>query len=518
LKIPYFFLISIAIAGMHGQTALNTPKARPQTPLPPRIRTLLSQITADDLRGDLSFLASDALQGRFTPSPGLDAAAEFVASRFRAAGLEPGGDQQYFQTARMVDRRLPKLTGALKVQVAGRTLTVAPDKLSLYSATDAAKFANTPALVFASPDMDALKGSDVKEKVVLYAEPDLTGLRQDQAMAARRKQRAFSRALLSAGAALEVVASNSARQPPQARLLPSDEAQKREGAVLLAQSAELAQALRDAKGAKVTAEIPAPEDKPVIGKNVIAILRGSDPQLKATCILLTAHYDHIGTIATATGLTQPVENPSDDKVYNGANDDGSGTVSVIEIARAFAKYNPHPKRSIVFMTFFGEERGELGSEFYGDHPVFPLAKTMADVNLEQVGRTDASNGKQINTASLTGYDYSDVTCFLEKAGTLTGVRVYKDAQGSDDYFTQSDNWPLAQKGVPAHSLTVAFDYPDYHGLGDSWEKIDYENMARVDRMIALGLLNMANEPKAPAWNAQNAKTERFRAAQAKAHP
>jgi Zn-dependent M28 family amino/carboxypeptidase len=186
---------------------------------------------------------------------------------------------------------------------------------------------------------------------------------------------------------------------------------------------------------------------------------------------------------------------------------------VIEIARALAKLTPHPKRSIVFMTFFGEERGELGSEYYGKHPIFPIAKTAADVNLEQVGRTDSTVGSNVNSASLTGFDYSDVTKFFEDAGRETGIRVYRDPEASDAYFTRSDNDALAQQGVPAHSLTVAFDYPDYHGLGDEWQKIDYANMARVDRMIALGLLDIANSIEPPHWNAANPKTLPFRQAQ-----
>jgi hypothetical protein len=138
---------------------------------------------------------------------------------------------------------------------------------------------------------------------------------------------------------------------------------------------------------------------------------------------------------------------------------------------------------------------------------------VADINLEQVGRTDATTGKQIKTASLTGYDYSEVTAFLERAGKQTGIKVYKDDEASDAYFTRSDNAALAEQGVPAHSLTVAFDYPDYHRVGDEWQKIDYDNMAAVDRMVALALVNIANSPKAPAWNADNPKTEPFRQAQ-----
>ena len=263
-------------------------------------------------------------------------------------------------------------------------------------------------------------------------------------------------------------------------------------------------------------DFSAPDDRSVTVKNVVAILRGSDPQLKTTCVMLTAHYDHIGTKATAGRAANPeAKQDSSDQIFNGANDDGSGTVSVIEVARALAKLNPHPKRSLVFVTFFGEERGELGSQFYGKHPVFPVAKTVADVNLEQVGRTDSTVGKQIGNASVTGYDYSDVTKFLERAGRETGIKVYLDKTASDAYFTRSDNAAFAEQGVPAHSLSVAFDYPDYHGVGDEWQKVDYGNMAKVDRMVALALVEIANSARAPQWNAQNPKTAPFREAQHK---
>src|SRR5262249_28190204 len=198
-----------------------------------------------------------------------------------------------------------------------------------------------------------------------------------------------------------------------------------------------------------------------------------------------------------------------DNIFNGANDDGSGTVSVIELASAIASMKVRPKRSIIFMTFFGEERGLLGSRFYGRHPVFPIAKTIADLNLEQVGRTDSTEGPQIANASMTGFDYSDVGAIFKAAGELTGITVYKHERNSDAYFGRSDNQALADQGVPAHTLCTAFDYPDYHGAGDHWEKIDYENMAKVDRMVALGLLTIANSRQAPGWSQTNPKAARY---------
>ena len=129
----------------------------------------------------------------------------------------------------------------------------------------------------------------------------------------------------------------------------------------------------------------APKQTPAQLRNVVGILRGSDASLKETCVLVTAHYDHVGVNPNAEG----------DRIYNGANDDGSGTVSVVELAGALSKLKQRPKRSIIFVTFFGEEEGLFGSRYYAHHPVFPIAQTVADVNLEQIGRTDDSEGPHV---------------------------------------------------------------------------------------------------------------------------
>jgi len=254
--------------------------------------------------------------------------------------------------------------------------------------------------------------------------------------------------------------------------------------------------------------VAAPRQTEVALHNVIGILRGSDPGLKDTCVLLTAHYDHIGRLADGPG----------DRIYNGANDDGSGTVSVIEIARALASLPKHPRRSIVFMTFFGEEEGMVGSHYYARHPAWPIDKTVAQLNLEQVGRTDASDGPQIKTASITGYDFSEVPSILADAAQAAGVKVYKNPQNSDSYFSRSDNQSLAQLGIPAHTLCVAYDFPDYHKVSDSWDKIDYKNMAAVDCAVALGLLRLTSDEAPPKWNEQYGPARRYVEAGRRLHP
>ena len=244
-----------------------------------------------------------------------------------------------------------------------------------------------------------------------------------------------------------------------------------------------------------------PVNRPVKVRNVAGLLRGSDPNLKSTYLLVTAHYDHIGNHGS------PGE--KGDQLYNGANDDGSGTVSVIEIAAALATLKSHPKRSILFMTFFGEEHGLLGSRYYGRHPLVPIKETVADINLEQVGRTDDMEGPRVGAAALTGHGYSNISDVFAAAGSAEGIKLEKHPRFSDAFFGRSDNQALADLGVPAHTLCVAFVYPDYHGAGDHWEKIDYANMARIDRMVARGLLLMADDPVAPKWNASNPKAARY---------
>lgn len=484
------------------------------------MQRVLNSITAANLRGDLSFLASDALEGRYTPSPGLDVAAEFIASQFRAAGLEPGGDKDYFQTAEMIARHMGRAQSDMTVQAGGRTFKIPASAIAVIEGNQAASIGNASALVFDSPDPDLLKGADLSGKAVVVPILDRRKIPREKLYAAYTKMRAFDAAVASSKAALQIVVTGQQTPAPPPLLIPADEALQARVPELAVSSAELQKWIEKpvagAEERSVSIDLSAPDDRRVTVKNVAALLRGSDLQLKNTCVLLTAHYDHIGTKATAGRMANPdAKQDSKDQIFNGANDDGSGTVSVIEIARALAKLNPHPKRSLVFVTFFGEELGELGSQFYGKHPIFPVAKTVADVNLEQVGRTDSAVGKQMNNASLTGYDYSDVTKFLENAGRQTGIKLYMDSSASDAYFTRSDNASLAEQGVPAHTLTVAFDYPDYHGVGDEWPKVDYANMARVDRMVALGLVEIANSARAPHWNAQNPKTAPFREAQRK---
>ena len=316
---------------------------------------------ADELKGDLSFLSSDVLQGRFTPSPELDIAAEFIASKFRAAGLEPGGNRGYFQTVEMVNRHMPAALSALRVTVAKSLIVVPASAIEIRDLSAAARVLRAPVLAVAAEDGDNLDAAKLRGKVVMVAQPESDRLTDQQKTGLRALHE--TRCLFGCSSG-----SESRPQKPRphgpACFRRSKPRERRVPEIAVA-SERLWNILTQSKKTPrmtLSVRLGGPDDRKVVLKNVVGILRGSDPVLKNSCVLLTAHYDHIGTVETAGELAVSQPKDASDRIYNGANDDGSGTVSVIEIARAMARLNPRPRRSIVFMTFFGEELGELGAQ------------------------------------------------------------------------------------------------------------------------------------------------------------
>ena len=457
-----------------------------QVVISPGLRDALDHISPNSLRGHLSFIASDLLAGRDTPSPGLDIAAEYIAAQFRRAGLEPGGDAgSYFQNATLNSQQ-PDLEGfTLKLTSGEHTVSVAPADAGL-QLTQALNLVNAPLIKLHGNDEHA----DLNGQVVIL-EMDRTAL---------RRLRSAKPALIILVDRILVDRAGAMPAQEHAQLIDPEDAARPPRIVLHDPAAiEFFDHIK-AGQASISIHAPAAKTNRVTVRNVIAILRGSDPALKDTCVLLTAHYDHLGA------------------QHNGANDDGSGTVSVIEIASALAGLKERPKRSIVFAAFFGEEKGLLGSRYYVRHPAFPLSQTVAGLNLEQLGRTDSSDGEQREEASLTGSDYSGVGEYVKAAGKLTGIQIHKHDSNSDLYFPASDNYSLAEAGVPAHTLAVAYQFSDYHRTGDDWPKVDFENMAKVDRMAAVAVVGLASSVDTPQWNQANGKADRFRKAREESRP
>jgi hypothetical protein len=429
----------------------------PQPPLDPQTRAVLDRISADSLRGHLSFIASDLLEGRGTPSRGLDLAAEYISAQFRRAGLEPVGKDGYYQTADMTQVEPVKTGFEMNIEHDGRTISIPREQITPRSRSS---LQLTEARIYKlDREHEIPKPQEIEDSVIITELPDFSGPGATEAI---RKFRRLAAALERAKPKLTLMLSVDGLAELDTNLVIPEALSSDGAAGIIVRNEETikwyASLKPGATGAALTLRLPAAVETQVKVRNVIGLLRGSDPVLKDTYMLVTAHYDHLGMRSDGTG----------DRIYNGANDDGSGTVSVIELASALATMNPRPKRSIVFMTFFGEEEGTLGSKYYARHPVFPIAKSIAEVNLEQVGRTDDVDGPKLSQGIFTGYVYSDLPRVFRLAGARIGVRVLSDEKYGDSFFVRSDNVSLANEGVPAHTLAVALDFPDYHKVSDEW--------------------------------------------------
>ena len=225
-----------------------------------------------------------------------------------------------------------------------------------------------------------------------------------------------------------------------------------------------------------------PAEKRRNAVNVVGILRGSDPVLKDSVILIDAHYDHLGMRSGAAG----------DSIFNGADDDASGTVAVLEIARALAK-GPRPRRTVIFAATTGEEVGLLGTRWFLQHPTAPIANMTANLEIEMIGRPDSLAGG-VGRAWLTGFDRSTMGTMFVNAG----LPIVPDRRLDQQFFTRSDNIAFANAGVPAHTLSSYNMHDEYHTVRDDASHVDFAHMTAVIRAGAAAARLLADGP-APAW-------------------
>jgi hypothetical protein len=226
-----------------------------------------------------------------------------------------------------------------------------------------------------------------------------------------------------------------------------------------------------------------PEAERRISYNVIGLIPGSDPLLKDEVVMIGAHYDHVGVGTPVNG----------DSIYNGADDDASGVTAVLNIARAIKAGAP-PKRTMIFMTSTAEESGILGARYYTRHPVRPIEKMVADMEIEMIGRPDSLAGGR-GKAWLTGYDRSTMGALLKAAD----VPIVPDPYPQMRFFERADNIVYARLGVPAHTLSSYNLHKDYHQPGDEFEKIDTGHMTEVINAAVRAARLLADGP-APQWN------------------
>jgi len=460
-----------------------------------------SQIAAPDVKEYLSILASDALEGRKTGTRGQKMAAAFIADHFREIGLIPPVNEGYEQPV--------ELYSAVVTEAHVSAGTERYDnfgEIFYFGSMDTGGEVQSDIVFGGKGTEDDYKQVDVKDKAVLLLASGISSLRM-LSLTARGKG-AKMIYVVSDGSPEEFhtltdrmkgfVASGNLNlkkpdptslnkgiflvsQPAAQKLLniPFDQLKK-------AAEDPKKNSLKKIKPGKISYQVEV-HLTTIKTENVLGYLEGTDK--KDELVLVTAHYDHIGT--TTSG---------DDHVNNGADDDGSGTVSVLDLARIFAKAKKEghgPRRSILFMTFVGEEQGLLGSEYYVEHPVYPLAGTVVDLNIDMIGRTDAEHKGNSNYVYVIGSDKlsSELHQLSERINNeytkLTFDYTYNDENHPSNLYRRSDHWNFAKNGIP---IIFYFDgiHEDYHQPSDEVSKIDFDLLAKRAQCVFYTAWEIAN--------------------------
>jgi hypothetical protein len=446
-------------------------------------------ITINDLRRHLDTLASDAYMGRETGREGQRMAARYIKRQFRADGIPPiPYAEERGMLADGYQQQFPLVVtkpGGLSLEVAGEPYAFMRD-LYFFSRTLEHDVDARQVMVATPLSLGGMRlggGSDVvmlldpqqegddlferikKTRLVLEGTGTQVLLMVDDSAAS--VMRRYGPFLNHGRMRLDVPEENKRDKEVQVIMITPELA----NTILEKGNVSMKKVLRTAGRKRVVVHVPVkvrstPVDEKLTATNVLGYVEGSDK--KGEIIFVTAHYDHIGVIGG--------------EVYNGADDDGSGTAAVLEMAQAFAqaKAEGHgPRRSMVFMTVSGEEKGLLGSEWYTDHPVFPLDSTMADLNIDMIGRTDTVYGDSSKYVYVIGSKRisTELGETIEKQNALwTGLDLdYTFDSDSDPnrFYYRSDHYNFAKHGVP-----IAFFFngvhADYHGPKDEVDKIRFD--------------------------------------------
>ena len=503
------------------------------------------QITAAQLRDYLMFIASDEMEGRDTPSRGLDLTAKFLATNLARWGLKPAGDDgTYFQKIALRRNQVNK--EQTRVRLNDQNLAFGEDYIALPVNADV-----SGPLVFAgngwfikSKNMDAYKGIDAKGKIAVIF-TSLSGLPRGVSSSDlssgkpgedwmdpgqyARKQGAIATVIVPDFQFLANWDRNRQRlserpatvverfQPAETSRLPGIVLTPRIANLLFQGEKQNATALFEAI---FGGESPAPFELSPIKKmsltisskgdaiatqNVLAVFEGSDPVLKDEYVALGAHYDHVGIGAPVNG----------DTIYNGADDDGSGTTALLAIAETLAKSPTRPKRSVLFNWHAGEEKGLWGSRYFTEYPTIPLQKIVAQINIDMIGRSKKEGDTNPRNTSLSGpnevyvigskmmsTELGELTEAVNKEYlNLTFNFRYDDPKDPNRFFFRSDHYNYARKGIP---IVFFFDgeHEDYHRPGDEPQKIDYEKMQKIVRTVYVLTREIANRPTRPKVDKQ----------------
>lgn len=466
-------------------------------------------ITTEDLFDYLGILASDALEGRETGERGQRMAAAFISHHFQSLGLAApvkNGDQMsYYQNVPLISTKIKSAYLKLgksqydnfnKTIFVGNGVTVGEESAEVVFVGDGSA--------------ERYEQLDVRGKGVLMIAPNNF-----------RKTVALSRIAAEQGAKMALVVRTSTDEVLE-ELITSYRGYYEAGRMTVDNGIAESQFVgmyftapslmkeltgktyeklkeisdknsnSDLKKVKIRkiAFNADKEVKKITSENVMGYLEGTD--LKDELVVVTSHYDHLGRRG--------------DKIFNGADDDGSGTAGVMDMAQAFAQAKAEgngPRRSLLFLAFTGEEKGLLGSEYYADHPVFPLENTVTNLNMDMIGRYDEENYKGKDYVCLVGSDKlsTELHQISEQANaTYTDLElnyVYNDENHPEQIYYRSDHWNFAKNGIPVIFYTTG-SHDDYHEETDTIEKIEKEVYLKRTRLVFYTAWELVNRDKRPA--------------------
>jgi hypothetical protein len=512
------FRILLPALALCGLAACQSATPAPATaPSPARLEP-----NATELKADLYAFAADSFRGRETGTPDADRAAAWIARRLKALGLEPAGDSGYFhrvpmQSARTIPKEISVTTPSGKTTLTfGRDIAfltaLGPGAPLPRLSSDAEVVFVSYGLIDPSTSRDDYAGLNVAGKVVVIAGLAPPGLDSAKKAQMANPQTLFSRLgtaigkqpaaiilllpdsiyRLAAGqfSGTQVELAAAAGQAEKPRILPMvGVARLTTGSPLLPAAWPASDKGTPLTGTRFTASVTT-ESHAFNGYNVVGIVRGSDPALRNTYVAYGAHYDHIGIQSSVNG----------DSIANGADDDGSGSVTLLAIARAFTQ-GPKPKRSALFVWHVGEEKGLFGSQSFTEHPTVPIDSIVAQLNADMIGRNGDDSLYIVGPGAAPNGQSAVLGAVIDSVNAAGARPFIFDRQWDttthpERIYYRSDHFNYARKGIPIVFFTTGL-HKQYHQVTDEPALINYDKMARIGALMYRSGLALGDRPTRP---------------------
>lgn len=473
-QISILVLIFLLCCISQGQNATTTTRPSHASRVAGAVKPCTACILAHE-----EFLASDALNGRGSATHDELVAATYIASQLRQYGVEPAGDDGgYLQRVPLVRRKLSS-----------------PPELRIFAPERAVTFKHGEEVIVLHVGESDQEGPFQKIEVGSQATPQI--LKGAFVMLKAKDNKipgGETNKLFKAGAAAVLLPENPRYRAhwdflkqrlfsESLELADATGKQTEDKSTTIMLSTDAAKQLETfPEGTRIRVSAPLEEPETATSWNAVGKIPGRDPNLRKSTVLFSAHLDHLGVKEAVNG----------DNIYNGADDDASGTTAVLELARVLGA-GPKPRRTVLFALFGSEELDGVGSSYWREHPPVPLSEISANLEFEMIGRADAA--VPADTLWLSGWERSN----LGPALAEHGAKLVSDPHPAEQFFTRSDNYVLAQKGVVAQTISSYGLHKDYHQPSDDLAHLNFKHMDEAIESLLKPVQWLVNSSFKPAW-------------------